>query len=271
MKIQHIFLLVFSSIVLSACNNSSDELSLLVGKGEFTKAAKWIQDNPDEQVNVNDMVDVARYYRVRVDFERSQSILEEVIKKDSGNVPGRLLLANVYREQSMYNEALVIYNQLVVIDSIRFIVLPERSRLYTHIDEMDKAKKDILESKSLQPKYYAVFLADGLFHYAKGDTENALDLFEIAESLDPGLSGEASLYAGYILLKNKLNYDAMGKFTRAIDVGRNINKGYAFINRGVCQINLTDTIFACNDWDSAMFYMPEEAKTYIDNYCQKFK
>jgi tetratricopeptide (TPR) repeat protein len=271
MKIQRIFFLAFLAILMSACNGSGDELNSLVEARQFTKAAKWIQENPDKKVNVNDMVHVARHYRERVNFEVAQSILEQVIKKDSGNVPGRLLLANVYREKSMYNEALVIYNQIVNIDSVRFIALPERARLYIHIGELEKAEKDIAEAKSIQPKYYATFLAEGLLHYTKGNTEESLDFFEIAESLDPGLSAEASLYAGFILLKNKLNYDAMGKFTRAIEVGRDINKGYAFVNRGVCQINIQDTAFACDDWDSALVYIPVEAQTYVDNYCKNFR
>ncbi|HAW53252.1 MAG TPA: hypothetical protein DCX54_13140 [Flavobacteriales bacterium] len=271
MKIQRLTFLFCCSILLLSCGNSDNELSSLVEKRAYTKALQWIKDNPEKPVNVNDMIHVARHFRERVNFEIAQPILEEVIKRDSGNVPGRLLLADVYREQSMFNEALALYNKIVDIDSVRFIVLAERSRLYTHIGESEKAERDIVESKSMQPKYYATFLADGLLQYSKGDTEHALDLFEIAESLDPGLSAEASYYAGYILLKNKSNYDAMGKFTRAIEVGRNINKGHAFINRGVCQINIQDSAFACIDWDSAMAYAPVEAQTYLDNYCKNFR
>ncbi len=180
-------------------------------------------------------------------------------------------MADVYRELTEYNSALPIYNELAQLDSIRFIVLPERARLYTHLNEFSKAEKDIMEAKSLQPKYYASFLADGLLQYARGDLEHALDLFEIAENLDPGLSAEASLFAGYILVKSNINLDAMNKFARAIEIGRNINKGYAFINRGICQINLFDTVYACTDWDSAMAYMPEQAASYKEKFCANFK
>jgi tetratricopeptide (TPR) repeat protein len=143
--------------------------------------------------------------------------------------------------------------------------------LYIRLQEFEKAKVDIAEAKNLQPKYFANFLADGLLSYSEGDLEQALDLFEIAEDLDPGMSAEASLYAGYVLIESRINLDAMDKFSRAIEVSNNINKGYAFINRGVCQINLYDTIFACKDWDSAMYYMPDQAKTYIDKYCSKIR
>ncbi|MEQ8325001.1 MAG: hypothetical protein RIC15_06130 [Vicingaceae bacterium] len=264
-------LLVFLFSATIACKEVNNEFHELVADRSYVKAAIWLDSNPNETVDAMDMLSVARYYREGVNFEKSRSILERLLKSDSTNVPARLLMADVMREQTDYNPALVIYNELAEIDSVRFIVLAERARLYTSLHEFDKAQKDVMESKSMQPKYYASFLADGLLQYAKGDMEHALDLFEIAENLDPGLSAEASLYAGVILLKSNINHDARFKFDRAIEVGRNINKGYAFINRGICQLNITDTVFACEDFDSAMTYMPEQAKQYISNYCGSIK
>ena len=104
--------------------------------------------------------------------------------------------------------------------------------------------------------------------YSQGRQQEALDLFDVAINLDPGVSSEAALNAGFILLRNNLNYDALGNFTKALDVGKNINKGYAFVNRGVCQLNLMDTSYACADFDSAMHYMPDKAKWYVDEYCK---
>ena len=254
-----------------ACQEENDPLKGLVKDRQYMKAAAWLDENPTAEVDPMDMLDVARYHREQVDYDKARKILERLLSQDSLNVPARLLYADVLREQTEYNPALAIYNELAVIDSIRFAVLPERARLYTSLQEFKKAEADVMEAKSLQPKYYASFLADGLLQYAQGDIEHALDLFEIAENLDPGLSAEASLYAGVILLGSNVNHDARFKFDRAVEVGRNINKGYAFINRGICQMNITDTAFACEDFDSALTYMPEQARSYIDKYCGNFR
>lgn len=257
-------------IAMVSCGGQSDqgELQDFIEEGKYKRAALWINSHAELEIPYDQIIRVAHVFSERVDFTRSVPLLEILIEKYPDNVAGRLLLANNQRELSNFNEALELYNKLVLIDSVKFIVLPERARLYTHLSEYDKAKKDITDAIKIQPKYFASFLANGLLQYAQGDTEAALELFETAEELDPGVSAEASLYAGYILLSSNINIEAMHKFTEAIDIGKNINKGYAFINRGVSQINLTDTSYACADWDSAMFYMPQDAQSYLENYCQ---
>ena len=271
--------LVVAVSFMSSCSQGGGALGGLVEDHKFVSAGQWLKEHPEADPSVVDMLQVARYYRERVsddNYTRSKQILERILKKDPEYIPARLMLADVLREQTEYNEALKYYNELSEIDSIRFIVLPERARLYTALHEFNKAKADISEAKSIQPRYYASFLADGMLQYARGELEQALDLFEIAEELDPGLSAEASLYAGIVLLNSRINHDARFKFDRAIEIGRNINKGYAFINRGICQLNLTDSIYACQDFDSAMTYMSEQMKEqverdYIDKYCENFK
>lgn len=257
---------------MQACDPASrvnEEIGAMIEKKQFAEAARRISEEKQAVVDPVHVLKTAQFFSERTDYEKSTPLLEKLVETDTVNVLGRLLLGNNYRQQKKYNEALKIYDELAAIDSIRFIVLPERARVYIHLEETEKAAQDIAEAKGLQPKYFASFLADGLLQFSQGRRQEALDLFEIAENLDPGVSAEASLYAGYILLAGKVNYDALGKFTRAIENGKNINKGYAFINRGICQINLTDTNFACEDWDSAMTYLPGEAEKYLSLYCRK--
>lgn len=257
------------AIVSCGGQSGQGELQDLIEDGKYKRAALWINSHADHEIPQDQIINVAHIFSERVDYTRSIPLLEILIEQHPENVPGRLLLANNQRELSNFNEALEMYNKLVLIDSVKFIVLPERARLYTHLSEYDKAKNDIDEAISLQPKYFASYLASGLNYYAQGDIEIALEYFETAEELDPGVSAEASLYAGYILLSSKINIEAMHKFAKAIEVGKNINKGYAFINRGVSQINLTDTAYACADWDSAMFYLPQDAQSYLEKYCRQ--
>jgi tetratricopeptide (TPR) repeat protein len=262
--------------------SSPTEVNSLIEEGRFIKAAeellkipaladgKQAQKQEIEKIDIEALFKTAQFFSESGQSEKAVELLEKLVAADPENIAGRLLLANNLRNSKQDdNRVIQLYNELADIDSVRFIVLPERARLYIRLDEFKRAESDISEGKSLQPKYFANFLADGLLQYSQGYMDQALDLFEIAENLDPGVSAEASLFAGYILLSNNLNYDALGKFTRAIDVGKNINKGYAYINRGVCQINLQDTSFACHDWDSAFKYMPNDAKRYIDDYCMK--
>jgi len=258
--------------VISCWGNPSnnDGVSEMINDGRYKAAADLILQNGEINLKESNVMNVALFFSERAAYHVSIPLLRVLLVKYPENASAKLLLANNLRQQKEFNEALAIYNEIVQIDSIRFVVLPERARLFTHLEEFPKAENDIAEAKMLQPKYFASFLADGLLQYAQGRQQEALDLFDIAEDLDPGFSSESSLNAGYILLKNSLNYDAIGKFTRAIEVHKNINVGYAFINRGVCQINMQDTVFACQDWDSGYYYMPEQAKTYIDNYCMDF-
>ena len=262
-------IVLFSALI--SCKPADKSLSEFIENGEFKTAADTLLKTPAKDCNEKDLLIVGQFFSERTAYQISIPLMEKLLEKDPENVPGRLLLANNLRNtKEDDNRVIRLYNDLADIDSIRFIILPERARLFIRLDEVEKAEQDIAEAKSLQPKYFASFLADGLLQYSQGKLEEALELLDIAENLDPGVSSESSLYAGYILLTNNLNYDAMNKFTRAIEVGKNINKGYAFINRGVCQINLTDTSFACDDWDSGYYYMPEQAKTYIDQYCKNY-
>lgn len=255
--------------VLFSCNNESgSKNSANKNSVSYRSVANGIL-NGDSEVDVKEIVRIGQFFSERANYETSIPLFRKALEKDPQNLTGKLLLANNLRQTGEYNEPLQIYNELVQIDSIEFIVLPERARLYTHLTEFEKATIDIEKARGIEPKYFAIFLADGLLQYAQGRQQEALDLFDIAIELDPGVSSEAHLYAGYILLNNKLNYDALGKFTKAIEIGKNINIGYAFINRGVSQINLQDTAFACVDWDSGAYYMPQEAKKYIDQYCPK--
>lgn len=254
-------------ISCSGNENTADGIKDLLIEGQYKMAADLILQNEELNFEEIDMLEVARIFSEKTSFHISVPVLRSLIADYPESIPGKLMLANNLRQQEEYNEAMIIYDEIAQIDSIRFIVLPERARLYIHLEEMGKADKDIVEAKKLQPKYFANFLADGLLQYSQGRQQEALDLFEIAEDLDPGVSSEASLFAGFILLRNNVNYDALGKFTRAIDVGKNINVGEAYVNRGVCQINLQDTLAACLDWDSAYVYIPEKAKKYIEDYC----
>jgi len=273
MKLNGIFGLIFLFVFSISCQESgysNEDIQELLSEKKFREASDIILLQKNEELDELNTLRAAQFFSERTSYDISQSLLEKLLVVNPKNIPGRLLLANNLRNtKSDDNRAIAIYNELADIDSVRFIVLPERARLYIRIDEVAKAENDIAEAKSLQPKYFASYLADGLLQYSQGLMEQALDLLEIAEDLDPGVSSEASLYAGYILLTNNINYDALGKFTKAIDVGKNINMGYAFINRGVCQINLQDTSFACQDWDSGYYYMPEKAQTYLDDYCIK--
>lgn len=271
MKVKHVYLASAVLLLTLSCQfteSNEPTLTEYVEKGDFNKASEIILKSDKDEINEMDIVKAARFFSEKVNYTKSNQILEKLAEKNPESFTGRLLLANNLRfTREDDNKAMAIYDELATIDSVRFIVLPERARMYILLNETDKARADIDEAKGLQPKYFAVFLAEGLLYYSQGELEQALDQFEVAENLDPGVSAEASLYAGYILLKSNLNYDALGKFTKAIDVRKNINVAYAFINRGVCQINLQDTMFACRDWDSASHYLPEQAKTYIEKYC----
>lgn len=244
------------------------ELKELIEQKKFVKAAEWINTHPEVQIEGQTILPVARAFSEQTKYDKSIPLLKRIVGSDSSIVVAWLLLANNYRDEQNFNEALKIYNDLATIDSVKFLVLPERSRLFTLIGDFERSRQDINAARARQPKYFAIYLADGMLNYAQGDFEKALELFEKTIKLDPGVSAEAALYSGYVLLSSNINLQAMHKFTEAIENGKNINKGYAFINRGVCQFNLADTIFACNDWDSAMSYLPEQAKTYLDNYCQ---
>lgn len=263
--------LSITALLIFSCGTNlsrSEKIDDLIESNKLKEASELILEEGVEGLEEQQVIRVAQAFSEKVNFEVSIPLMRKAVEIDSTNNVSKLLLANNLRENKDYNEALKLYNELSSVDSIEFMVLPERARLYIHLNEFEKAQVDIERSKYMQPKYFAIYLADGLFQYAKGREQEALDMFEVADQYDPGVSSEASLYAGFILLKNNLNYDALSKFTKAIEVRKNINLGYAFINRGVCQINLQDTAFACNDWDSARHYMPEQAEHYINQYCK---
>lgn len=266
-------LIYVAFITLMACGDSVKDVSIRdhLENGEFKMASQLIFESEKGKLAPKDVLQTAQYFSERTAYNVSIPLFELLLEIDPENAFGKLLLANNLRQEKKYNDAVLLYDEVVQHDSLRFIVLPERARLYIHLNEFDKARADIAEAKNLQPKYFASYLAEGLLEYAHGRQQEALDLFDIAEELDPGVSAEASLYAGFIMVNNNINYDALSKFTRAISIGKNIDKGFAFINRGVCQINLRDTGFACQDWDSALHYMPEEAGKYLKEYCQGVK
>ncbi len=264
-----IFALLLTGLVI-ACGTKTEEQKtdavLLKSGHNKTMAMNMLKDSA--QYSEAEMLSVAKFFSEKVAYQISIPLLQKITSIYPENTAAKLLLANNLRETQDYNTSLALYNELVNVDSIEFVVLPERARLYIALQEFDQAELDIQRARGLQPKYFAVFLADGLLQYAQGRQQEALDLFDVAINLDPGVSSEASLNAGFILLRNNLNYDALGNFTKAISIGKNINKGYAFVNRGVCQLNLQDTAFACNDFDSAMHYMPNETQWYVDKFCE---
>ena len=258
-------------LLASSCGSETaveTEFEVLIKNNQHEQALDYWRQHPEEKYKGNSLLELGKYYNERVNFDVSGEIFRSLIEQDPENSIAQLLLANNYRETKGYNAAINIYNKLVDIDSLRIFVLPERARLYVLLNEFDKAEQDIGIARSIEANYFAVFLADGLLKFAEGKNEVALDMFERAEDLDPGVSSEAALYAGVMLLNMGINLDALGKFTSAIETGKNINMGYAYINRGISQINLLDTAFACDDWEMAKNYMPEEAESYITQFCK---
>jgi len=154
-------------------NTDSNSIDTMIGQGYFKRVAERIMNHPDEVVTEKQFLATASVFSERTDFENSVPLLELMVEKYPESIPGRRLLANNYREQGKYNEALPIYNTLVDIDSVKFIMLPDRARLYVQLQEFDKAKADVLEAKKLEPNYFAVYLADGLLQYSQGDMVQA--------------------------------------------------------------------------------------------------
>ena len=268
--IKSIFSLALFTLFILSCNSNSgsvSEFENLVNEGQFEMAYQYTMEHPDEILDNKALLEVGKWYNEQTKFQESGEIFRRLLNQDQNDVICKLLLANNYRETTRYNEALALYSSIANIDSLKLFVLPERARLYSQIQEFQKASVDIELAKAIEPKYFAIPLAEGMLLYAQGEQELALDMLEQAETLNPGVSSEASLYAGVMLMNMGINLDAMHKFTTAIEIGKNINLGYAYINRGICQLNLTDTTFACDDFKAALEYMPEEAQTYRDKYC----
>ena len=169
---------LFAIAVFMACssseNNENSESATLSSSGHNkTMAMNMIKDSAN-QYSEEEMMNVAKFFSEKVAYHISIPLFQKIISKYPNNTTAKLLLANNLRETQEYNTAISLYNELVTIDSIEFIVLPERARLYVALQEFDKAEVDIERARGLQPKYFAVFLADGLLTVFAGSTTGSI-------------------------------------------------------------------------------------------------
>ncbi len=152
-------------------------------------------------------------------FHEGVTLLETAVDEVPGDTHTLRSLGGAYLTMGRTDDALRLFLRSLEIDSGNAGVHTRIARIYIGQRQFEEARSMLEQAKALDPKYAAVYAAEGALAVSLGRPDEATRLFERAIEMDPGTTGPQALVEMGLLHLRVLDYDkARQAFKRAIEI-----------------------------------------------------
>ena len=190
-------------LALSIAPNSSTILhnraSLLIEMDSVKRALK----DYEKLVELDDKDCVAHNFIGMIalefgNFDLAKESFQKVLKVESGNMDSKRGLALLYKLNSQYNDAILLYNEIIKKENKQSNYL-NRAECYIAKSEFTKAQQDLSEAQKLDPKSSDLYLLKASLAFSQFRYDDANNYAKEAIQL----GADESLVQKYIVKKEK--------------------------------------------------------------------
>jgi len=177
--------------------------------------------------------------------------------------PSKLWLeeGNAHSDAGRYKEALLAYNEVLILSPQDAITYNNRGLAYNALEEYEKAIADFDRAIDLNSWFVAAYYNRGLTYNDLMEYEKAIADFNYVLSLDPNVTpAYCSRGDAYFELENY--HQAISDYNRALSLDPEYTEAYAC--RGNTYCKLSDFRRAIQDFDRAIELDPEYVWAYVD-------
>ncbi|MBM28153.1 MAG: type IV pilus biogenesis/stability protein PilW [Halieaceae bacterium] len=117
------------------------------------------------------------------------------------------------------------------------------ARQYIGVGDWDNAKRNLELAQEIDPQNAEVFEAFALVYQSTGEFELAEQQFKAALGAEPSLSRARNNYAAFLYSRGRFT-EAESEFSRVTDDTLYSGRPMAFVNLGLCRLQLSDPVGA---------------------------
>ena len=117
------------------------------------------------------------------------------------------------------------------------------ARQYIGVGDWDNAKRNLELAQEIDPQNAEVFEAFALVYQSTGEFELAEQQFKAALRAEPSLSRARNNYAAFLYSRGRFT-EAESEFSRVTDDTLYSGRPMAFVNLGLCRLQLSDPVGA---------------------------
>jgi len=222
-----------------------------------SKLSLWLDNTSQKPHNARSHSNLGSTYITMRDFVKAEEAYEEAARLDPDYTEALFNLGNVKIDLIKYQEAILVFSQLVGVDTSNFKAYYGRGVAYSGIHEYEKALSDFTNAFSPNNIEHniTVYNKSGLAKLSLQKYDEAISDFNEALRLKPEYA-EAYNNRGLVYLEKKEYNIAINDFTKAIEVRLEFFEAYN--NRGNAYFRQQLYEYALADYQKALELNPNE-------------
>lgn len=226
-----------------------------------------------EPLNKEYRVKRAKSYRKVGKYNEALNDINKSISIDKNYKEAHYEKGSICAIKRDYNNAIQEFSLAIDIDSTYSEAFCGRGAVYHLSNQYDKALNDYMKSLQLGNFNRIIYYNIGLTLNDMGNYDKALEYLNEAIRIVDN-SQQAFYERGRSLYEMKeynlaeINYHKAAIFNNKLDPWEKINNGRSYYYKGLCNLQLEDTLQACNDFTEAIDYKYADAEfQYLNCNC----
>lgn len=222
-----------------------------------SKLSLWLDNTSQKPHNARSHSNLGSTYITLRDFEKAEEAYTEAVRLKPDYIEALHNLGNVKLDLGKPHEAILVFDQLITVDSTYFKAYYGRGFAYSNIQEYEKAISDFTNAFSPNNIEYniTVYNKSGLAKLSLQKYHEAISDFNEALKLKPEYA-EAYNNKGLAYLEMQEHEEAIINFTKAIEFRLEFFEAYN--NRGNAYFRLQLYEYALADYQRALELNPNE-------------